>query len=148
VTSPALLAAILGGAELVVSMRLHGGILAATAGTPAVIIDYDPKTRAFAAQTGQTRWTVTVDDLESATAGVANLVEAIMETAATLPARRAALARAVAPLRSEAGRTARMAVQLASQSASRKRDVHSDGSAGRAPLRGRLSWLRRRRDGG
>ncbi len=55
VTSPALLAAILGGAELVVAMRLHSGILAATAGTPAVIIDYDPKTRAFAAQTGQTR---------------------------------------------------------------------------------------------
>ena len=114
VTSPARLAAVLGGAELVVAMRLHSGILAATAGTPAVIIDYDPKTRAFAAQTGQSRWSVSVDDLEGAGAhGIATLVEAIMETAANLPARRAALARAVAPLRAEAGRTARLAVQLA-----------------------------------
>ncbi len=58
VDSPALLAAVLGGAEMVVAMRLHSGILAATAGTPAVVIDYDPKTRAFAAQTGQSAWAV------------------------------------------------------------------------------------------
>jgi len=114
VSSPARLAAVLGGAELVVAMRLHGGILAATAGTPAVVIDYDPKTRAFAAQTGQSRWAVSVDDLEGpGPAGVAALVDAIMETAAGLPARRAALARAVVPLRAEAVRTARLAVQLA-----------------------------------
>jgi hypothetical protein len=133
VTSPAVLAAVLGGAELVVAMRLHSGILAATAGTPAVVIDYDPKTRAFAAQTGQSRWAVSVDDLEAMTPGtgasppgtaapaddqgagpgVAALVEAIMDTMAGLPARRAALARAVAPLRADAGRTAGLAVQLA-----------------------------------
>jgi len=137
VASPALLAAILGEAELVVAMRLHSGILAATAGTPAVVVDYDPKTRAFAAQTGQTAWSVDVDLLEAPAgvpgrapeapdpaagdgapravqaSGAAALFEAIAATAADLPARRAALARAVAPLRAEAGRTAGLAVQLA-----------------------------------
>ena len=51
--SPSLLAAVLGAAELVVAMRLHAGILAARAGAPVVVLDYDPKTGAFAAQTGQ-----------------------------------------------------------------------------------------------
>ena len=110
VGSPALLAAILGRAELVIAMRLHSGILAATAGSPAVIIDYDPKTRAFAAQTRQTPWSVAVDELES---GPTALLDAVMQTMDGLPARRAALARAVAPLRAEAGRTAGLAVQLA-----------------------------------
>jgi len=129
VISPALLAAVLGGAELAVAMRLHGGILAATAGTPAVVVDYDPKTRAFARQTGQLWWAVKVDDLErapsgacgtglgaeaTASPGTQDLLEAIIDTARHLPARRAALARAVAPLRAEAGRTAGLAVQLAS----------------------------------
>ncbi len=145
VDSPAVLAAILGRAELVVAMRLHSGILAATAGTPAVVLDYDPKTRAFADQTGQSRWAVGVDLLEGAvsaggtnstgvaasagittsagaavsagssiSAGAAVLYEAIVGTVADLPARRAALARAVAPLQAEAGHTAALAVQLAS----------------------------------
>jgi hypothetical protein len=112
-------------------MRLHSGILAAVAGTPAVVIDYDPKTRAFATQTKQTRWTITIDELESrpaaviagtpqvpadnaAAPGAARLCEAIMETAAHRGERRAALARAVAPLRVQTGQTAQMAVQLAS----------------------------------
>jgi len=126
VASPATLAAVLGGAELVVAMRLHSGILAATAGAPAVTIDYDPKTRAFAAQTRQLPWAVSVDALEdrergtgtgspAAADGVASLVWAITDTAFNLEARRAALARAVAPLRAEAGRTARLAVQLAAR---------------------------------
>ena len=59
------LAAHLGGAVFAVTMRLHAGILAAAAGTPAVVIDYDPKVRAFAAQTGQADFAVTVDDLET-----------------------------------------------------------------------------------
>lgn len=129
--SPALLSAVLGGAELVVAMRLHSGILAAVAGTPAVVIDYDPKTRAFATQTRQTKWTVAIDDLESrppasivgaarvlaeeaAAPGAARLLEAIMETAAHRAERHATLGRAVAPLRVQTGRTAQLAVQLAS----------------------------------
>ncbi len=127
VASPAVLAAVLGGAELVVAMRLHSGILAGTAGTPAVVIDYDPKTRAFAKQTGQSKWSVNVDDLEMAgtappggptgsgtASGLDTLYEAITGTVNHLAARRAALARAVAPLRADAGRTAGLAVQLAS----------------------------------
>ena len=109
-------------------MRLHSGILAAVVGTPAVVIDYDPKTRAFATQTGQTPWVVGVDDLEGPAAGApppaprgsAALLEAIIATAGDRPARRAALARAVAPLRAEAGRTAGLAVQLASGSLGRR----------------------------
>jgi hypothetical protein len=140
------LAAVLGGAELVVAMRLHSGILAATAGTPSVVVDYDPKTRAFAKQTGQLWWTVKVDALESASAGafgagssshaaasppgIQDLFEAIVDTAGDLPARHAALARAVAPLRTEATRTAGLAVQLASEG----------GSAA-----GHGKWTRRRR---
>jgi len=110
IESPSLLAALLGGAELVVAMRLHSGILAAAAGSPAVIIDYDPKTRAFANQTGQGEWTVTVDDLES---GSDSIAEAIDASLADLPARRKALGRTVSPLRDEAGRTAALAAQLA-----------------------------------
>jgi polysaccharide pyruvyl transferase CsaB len=113
VESPALLAAVLGSAELAVTMRLHAGILSATAGTPAVVIDYDPKTKAFAAQTGQTPWAVDADSLE-ARGSSARLAEAILDTAASLSRRRAALAAATKTLRTEAGRTARLAVQLAS----------------------------------
>jgi polysaccharide pyruvyl transferase CsaB len=114
----ALLAAVLGGAELVVAMRLHGGILSATGGAPAVTLDYDPKTRAFAAQTKQCRWAVGVDLLEEpGSLGKAALMEAIMDTASQTEARRAALARAVAPLRAECARTAGLAVQLAQRGA-------------------------------
>ncbi len=94
------------------------------AGAPAVVLDYDPKTRAFAEQTGQGRWAVSVDELEGSTAagepagmspaaGVEGLVWAITDTMAALASRRAALARAVMPLRADAGRTAGLAVQLA-----------------------------------
>lgn len=115
VSSPSLLAAVLGEAEVVVAMRLHSGILSATAGTPAVVIDYDPKTRAFASQTGQLPWSVAVDDLESGAASFAAqaLSTALDDSLTHVGSRRAALARAVAPLRAEAGRTAQVAVQLA-----------------------------------
>lgn len=123
VSSPSLLAAVLGGAELVVAMRLHAGILAARAGAPVVVLDYDPKTRAFARQTGQSRWAVPVDELEQSAGeavspGVARLTSAIMQTVDDLEARRAALARAVLPLRTGAGRTAGLAVQLAANAGS------------------------------
>jgi len=105
---PALLAAVLGGAEVVVGMRLHAGILAATAGAPVVTVDYDPKTQAFAAQTRQLPWAVSVDWLETGgPPAVEALVEAIADTVSNAAARRAAVARAVAPLRADSGRTAR-----------------------------------------
>ena len=109
---PAVLAAVLGRAECAVTMRLHSGILSATAGTPAVALDYDPKVAAFAAQTGQERWAVTLEVLESSR-GPAALETALRDTLDHLNERRAALERRVAPLRLEAGRTATLAVQLA-----------------------------------
>jgi polysaccharide pyruvyl transferase CsaB len=130
VTSPTVLAAVLGRAELTVAMRLHSGILAAIAGTPAVTIDYDPKTRAFAEQTRQSPWVVSVDALENGKLGVDALVSAIADTASDLEARRAAVARAVAPLRLEAGRTARLAVQLAAA----RRSAPGRPSGHRLPL--------------
>jgi polysaccharide pyruvyl transferase CsaB len=45
--------ATIGGARLVLGMRLHALILAAAAGVPAAAISYDPKVDAFAAQAGQ-----------------------------------------------------------------------------------------------
>ena len=133
IASPEVLAAVLGQAELVLAMRLHSGILAATAGTPAVVLDYDPKTRAFAEQTGQLPWAVAIDHLEGPVAsaiapeshvpvgphpvpfgGVRALIAAAEDSLAHIDARRTALARAVAPLRDEAGRTGMLAVQLAS----------------------------------
>ena len=117
--SLSLLAAVLGGADLVVAMRLHSGILAATVGTPVVTIDYDPKTRAFATQTGQSRWAVSVD-LLGRPGGAVLLQEAIMDTMNQLSARRAALSQAVAPLQAEAGHTARLAVQLAGRYAGKR----------------------------
>lgn len=130
VTSPAVLAALLGSADLAVTMRLHSGILAATAGTPAVVVDYDPKTSAFAAQTGQAGWAVSVDDLEGRRGGE-RLFEAVMQTATALPERRAWLARAVGPLRADAGRTARLAVQLACTGSVR----HPDALGGTESIR-------------
>jgi len=112
VDDPAMIAGILGGAEFAVTMRLHSGILAAGAGTPAAAIDYDPKVRAFLRQTGQEAWAVTADELESAH-GQEALEGALFATARDLPRRRAALERKVRPLQAEASRTAAMAVQLA-----------------------------------
>ena len=112
VDDPAVVAGILGGAEFAVTMRLHSGILAAAAGTPAAAIDYDPKVRAFLRQTGQEAWSVTADDLESMR-GQTALEEAMLATARDLSCRRADLARRVRPLQAEAGRTAALAVQLA-----------------------------------
>lgn len=114
VDDPALIAGILGGAEFAVTMRLHSGILAAAAGTPAAAIDYDPKVRAFLRQTGQEPWAVTADELESAQ-GQTAFEDALFATASDLPRRRAALERRVDPLRREAGRTAALAVQLAAR---------------------------------
>lgn len=109
---PSLLAGVLGGAVCAVTMRLHSGILAAAAGTPAVTIAYDPKVASFAAQTGQGGWSVSVETLDGP-GGAALLETALADTLAALAERRAELAPRAARLRAEAGRTAGLAVQLA-----------------------------------
>lgn len=48
ITSPTQLQARLSRMEAIVSMRLHGGILAATVGVPSLMVSYDPKVTAFA----------------------------------------------------------------------------------------------------
>lgn len=109
---PEALAAQLGGALFAVTMRLHAGILAAAAGTPAVVIDYDPKVLAFAVQTGQVAFTVTADEIETP-AGGERLLAAALATTRDLETRRRDLRRRVATLKADAGRTAALAVQLA-----------------------------------
>ena len=77
-------------------------------------IDYDPKTRAFAAQTRQLCWAVEVDRLEAGgSEAVEALTGAIVETVANVEVRRSAVQRAVNPLRADCARTARLAVQVA-----------------------------------
>ena len=109
---PALLAGLLGQADAAVVMRLHAGILAAAAGTPAVSVVYDPKVASFASQTGQGAFTVDVDELETGP-GEERLVKACRETLRDVMGRRSALARTPGPLRREAGVTARLAAALA-----------------------------------
>ena len=43
---------VLGSADLVIGLRLHSLVLAASAGTPLATVDYDPKIRGFAEMTG------------------------------------------------------------------------------------------------
>ncbi len=129
-----------------VAMRLHGGILAATAGSSGGGPRLRPQDPSFrrsdrAASLGGGCRSARGNERAGASAGpwsepdvgstaepsrppapddpagltgAQALVAAVEDSLAHLDARRAALARAVAPLRDEAGRTARLAVQLAS----------------------------------
>lgn len=109
---PELLLGLLSLAECVLTVRLHGGILAAAAGTPAAAVAYDPKVWSFARQTGQEKWARGLEEVEGPE-GERLVEEAVLDTLYSLPERRAALRRAVAPLKKEAGRTAALAVQIA-----------------------------------
>lgn len=112
VEDPRALAGVLREAEVSVPMRLHAGILSASAGTPAVIVDYDPKVRAFAQQTGQEASTITIDELEQPGAAAA-LEELLRRALAESSPRRRSLERLVRPLRQGGSATARLAVQVA-----------------------------------
>ncbi|GAB4246099.1 MAG: polysaccharide pyruvyl transferase CsaB [Thermoleophilia bacterium] len=112
VDDPRLLLGVLGRASLAVTMRLHAGILAAAAGTPAVSIAYDPKVTAFARQTGQEAELVDVDDLE-APGGARRLQAACRDTLTVLDTRRSRLERKVAGLRRETCLPAALAASIA-----------------------------------
>ncbi len=109
---PAVAVALLGGAEAVLAMRLHSGILAASGGSPVISVVYDPKVAAFAEQTAQTPWAVSVDELEGPE-GEERLTEAIDDTLENAESRRVRLSTRVARLKEESGQTARLAVALA-----------------------------------
>lgn len=81
--------ALLAGARLVASVRLHGSILATVAGVPHVALAYDPKVRGFAERAGAPCWPAPDDD-----AGVERVTTALVasfEAPPVDPAARAAL---------------------------------------------------------
>jgi len=55
----------LGGLEAVITVRLHGLILAAAAGTPAAAIAYDPKVSAWASRLGAADAVVGLEDADA-----------------------------------------------------------------------------------
>lgn len=90
-------------ADLVVAMRLHSLVFAASAGVPAVAIDYDPKVRAVAEQTGNVH-VVPVD------AGPEEIVRAVLDAWAHRDELRSELARRVPDLKRQAREAARLAL--------------------------------------
>lgn len=87
-------AGVLSLADAAVATRLHGLLLAAVAGTPAVALDYDPKVHAFAEELGVAVPVLSLPHLEAE-----SLEKALDETLADAAARRTALPPAVARLR-------------------------------------------------
>ncbi len=85
----------LAGLDTVVTVRLHGLILAALAGLPAVSIRYDPKVAAAASDLG-------LGDLCLPLEGLTSAALATAVVASSEPGRRAALAERVAAIRSRA----------------------------------------------
>ena len=94
--TPREMVALVGGLRLVVAMRLHALIFAATQGVPLVALAYDPKVSAFARELGEPPLDLTGLNGDA-------LVRAIEAASANLGARRARLLAAVAPLRARAG---------------------------------------------
>jgi len=75
---PSALRAILGRCDLVLGMRLHAIILAATVGVPAVALSYDPKVELAMRQLGAERFVVALADVE-ARAVAARMEQALAE---------------------------------------------------------------------
>jgi N-acetylglucosaminyldiphosphoundecaprenol N-acetyl-beta-D-mannosaminyltransferase len=90
-------------ADLVVGMRLHSLIFAASAGVPAVAIDYDPKVRAMAERTGYAH-VVSVD------APLEEIVQVVLDAWEQRDKVRAELARRVPELKRQAREAARLAL--------------------------------------
>ncbi len=90
-------------ADLVVGMRLHSLIFAASTGVPAVAIDYDPKVRAMAERMGN-GYVVSVDDPP------AKIAQVVLDAWAQRDQLRAELARRVPALKRQARDAARLAL--------------------------------------
>lgn len=108
--TPAALLDAFGRADLVLATRMHAAILALAAGTPALPVAYEFKTRELFGTLGAADW---VQDIE--TVAPETLVAAAEQVWTELPARRAALFAAVAAQRAdalEAGRDTARALGL------------------------------------
>ena len=95
------------GCEMMVGMRLHALILAASAGVPSVALSYDPKVAAFMRSCGQADavWTIGQDSPDV-------LVSLLTRAWSERIARAAALKAALPTLRAEARRTMEIAQAL------------------------------------
>jgi colanic acid/amylovoran biosynthesis protein len=99
--TPTELIAELGTFDAVVATRMHAGILALSAGTPVLAIDYEDKARRLFGQLGVPDWSV---DIESASPSL--LCQAWDTFASGVDARRAALFEAVTAKAKDARTTA------------------------------------------
>lgn len=87
----------LGSLEAIITVRLHGLILGAIAGTPALPIAYDPKVSAVAAQLGLDDLSLTLEQVVSSPVGTLAGLLGLAET----PERRNRVADEVAGLRAQ-----------------------------------------------
>jgi N-acetylglucosaminyldiphosphoundecaprenol N-acetyl-beta-D-mannosaminyltransferase len=94
---------IIAQADLVVGMRLHSLIFAASAGVPAVAIDYDPKVRAMAERTGSMH-------MVSADAPPEEILRVVLDAWEQRDKVRVELARRMPDLKRQAREAARLAL--------------------------------------
>lgn len=104
---PSALGAVLGCCDLVLGMRLHAMILAATAGVPAVALSYDPKVGLAMRQLGAEQFVVPLADVEART--VATLMDEALAEGAS---RRGDLGERVGRLAEQARSNAVAAIDL------------------------------------
>lgn len=104
---PADCVGVLGLCDLVVATRLHGLVLAAVAGSPAIALDYDPKVRAMAQRLAPVVPVLALAQLDAT--HLAAEIEAALDTASD---RRKALANMLSVLRREEAVNARVALDL------------------------------------
>ena len=75
---PEEIAAVIGGCDTIIAMRLHAAILAIRAGVPVVALAYDPKVRETMRQAGQEEYTFDLADLK--VEEVADKVEEVLDS--------------------------------------------------------------------
>src|SRR2546428_565945 len=105
--NPREMLALVSGLTLVVGMRLHALVFAATQGVPLVSLTYDPKVGAFARELGE-------PFLDPGRLDAPALVGMIREALAGAEQRRARVLAAVAPLRARAALAPNLAAQMVS----------------------------------
>ena len=112
VSDPEIVAGVVASCDLVVGMRLHSLVFAATAGIPAVALAYDPKVASLMARVGLDAYVVPLD----AAAGLGDRLSAAW---ARRDAIRADLPRRLPALQALATHNARLAVGLLDESSRR-----------------------------